>query len=117
MKTIQYFSQSWGDSAGAVFWTKNEDIRKEFEIAGCRRNVKNDDYLIGEYNDTILYYLISDVKYKSNPSDMFFATATFINAIKISNINKLRLEECNNDELLFNTLINHKYGNASLCKV
>lgn len=112
--SIQYFSKQWGNSLGADWSAKDENITKEFGISGCRYNVKSGDYLIGECSNNILWYKLSDIEYKNNPKDLFFGKATFINGIELENLKDIKIQDCDNSEELMNSLINHKYGNARL---
>ena len=54
-----------------------EDKGHTITISGWRKNIKIKDYIILKQRETTTRYQVQEIKYQSDPDDMFFALATF----------------------------------------
>lgn len=85
------FSSGWGNSIG-VSWseknfpTKVGDIMK---LSGCKlrpRALKVDDYLMSTHSTARMLFKITEIKYESNPRDLFFGKCELIYICDTENI-------------------------------
>ena len=74
MKTHDYSVREWGHNYNII---DIEDDGMSIRLAGWGRGISNNDYIIIANGDDTTRYQISEVEYENNPTDMWFASASF----------------------------------------
>lgn len=74
MNTHDYSVTSWGHNCDIL---SINDNGMSLRIAGWGKGLSDDDYLIIKNGSGTTRYKIDKVRYETNPSDMWFAEATF----------------------------------------
>jgi hypothetical protein len=73
-KTHDFSAREWGHNYN-ILDIKNEGL--EINIAGWGRGLSNDDYIIIRNGDDTTRYKLDAIEYEHDPSDMWFASASF----------------------------------------
>ena len=74
MNTHDYSIREWGHDYN-IIGIENEGL--SIRIAGWGRGISNNDYIILKNGNDTTRYQIENIEYKRDPSDMWFASATF----------------------------------------
>jgi len=74
MSTHDYSVREWGHNY-QVIDVENNGL--SLRLAGWGKGLSDDDYIIIKNGDDTTRYQLIKVEYKSNPSDMWFAEASF----------------------------------------
>ena len=73
VQTHDYRVSYWGHD----YSFKTYDNGQTLELIGWGQGIKKNDYLLLKNGNDSTRYQIKSIKYQSNPSDMWFATARF----------------------------------------
>lgn len=66
--------KTWGCNYN-VMEIRNEGM--SVDLVGWRSGIKDGDFLLLKQDNGTTRYLVESIRYESNPSDMWFATASF----------------------------------------
>jgi hypothetical protein len=66
--------RSWGHNYNITQY-RNEGL--EIDLTGWCHGIKNGDFLLFEQGDGTTRYLVESIRYCSDPTDMWFAAASF----------------------------------------
>lgn len=77
------FRQGWGNSIGVSWGEKNfpTKVGDIMNISGCKkypRNLSINDYLMSTHSNLRMLFKIVDIKYQSNPTDLFFGKCELV---------------------------------------